>query len=491
MTRARITRVGQSEANSEAFIRFVGETYKDDFNGYRADILGMRSDVEWQNRVGSKLLVARRVAVQSGHGIGKTGFCAAAIHWFLATRPKPAVVATANTEVQLQTKLWRELAKVNQQAVNKDWFDWQATKFSLAASPTAFAQAITWNENNPEAFAGTHEEHVLGVFDEASGIPDPIWTTFSGAMTTAGAKWLAVGNPTTNTGRFYEMCNGSMRWEQEGDELDGKWHAYTVGSAESPLVTDEWIREQRATLREDEFRVRVLGLPPLEAPDQFISPTLVDEAARRKNALFERWPLVLGVDVARQGNDKSVIMPRRGKIVLDRIRSFHNLSLKQLAWKVAEEIKRYRDEGLEVSAVFIEGGGSIGWGVIEELWELGYEQVREVNPGASSLEPERFPNMRNQMWGYMKEWLEEGGQLPLNGDLRSDLIIPKRKPDPSMKLRLESKDEMRRRSGRSPDFGDALALTFAAPVELLPEKRRDKGGDYETIDDYSGDWMTL
>ncbi|MGE0716288.1 MAG: hypothetical protein AB7P02_12675 [Alphaproteobacteria bacterium] len=477
-----------SEATDPAFIKWVIETYADDFNGYRVDILGMK-DEPWQNVVGSDLMNFRRVAVQAGHGIGKTGFAAAAIHWFLGTRPHPAINATANTETQLSTKLWRELAKVNRDARNRDWFEWSATKFSLAGDPTAFAVAIPWNESNPEAFAGTHEEHVLGVFDEASAIPPVIWTTFSGAMSTDGARWLAIGNPTQNSGHFYEACNGRFRWRREGDELLGRWKAHTIGSPDSSLVSRAWVEEQRHSLGEDsdEFRVRVLGQPPRLAPGQFISHELVESAIERKVQIFDRWPLVLGVDVARQGGDRSAIVARRGNVILDRIHVFQNLTLKQLAHKVADEINYYREEfGLETGGVFIEGGGSLGWGVIEELWELGYPMVQDVNPGAGSSEPERFVNKRCEMWGYFAEWFESRRvHIPRSQALLDDIVAIKRKPDAAMKLRLISKDEIRSAGGRSPDVGDAAALTFAAPVSLRPVEQVDRyrRGDSPSQDD--------
>lgn len=483
----------RDETTHPDFIRWVIETYAEDFNGYRVDILGMK-DEPWQNVVGSDLMAYRRVAVQAGHGIGKTGFAAAAIHWFLATKPQPAINATANTETQLSTKLWREVAKLNQRARNRSWFEWSATKFSLAGDPTAFAVAIPWNESNPEAFAGTHEEHVLGVFDEASGIPAVIWNTFSGAMSTDGARWLAIGNPTQNTGYFHEACNGRYRWRREGDELLGRWKAHTIGSADSSLVARSWLEEMRTSLGDDsdEYRVRVLGRPPRQAEGQFISHELVEHAMNNTVALFDRWPLVLGVDVARQGQDRSVILPRRGNIVSNRIHTFQGLTLKQLAHKVAEEIAFYREEmGVEVAGVFIEGGGSIGWGVIEELWELGYEQVQDVNPGSRSSEPDRFANKRCEMWGLMREWLETRAvRLPRSQALLDDLIGVKQKADAAMLLRLESKDEMRRRGIRSPDVGDALALTFAAPVSLRPVQQVDKYGHTKTRSQGNDlDWM--
>jgi hypothetical protein len=470
---------GGAEANSEAFVRYVADTYYDDFRGYRIDILKME-DEPWQQRVGEDLQNYRRVSVGSGHGIGKTGFAGSAIHWFLGTRPNPAIVATANTEQQLTGKLWRELAKRNNEALNKDWFTWSATKFAIKGSQTAFASAIPWSENNAEAFAGTHEKHVLGVFDESSGIPPIIWTTWSGAMSTEGARWLSLGNPTRNEGTFYEAVYGKLKWRQPGDELQGKWKAHQIPSYESSFVDKGWVEEQKAILGvdSDDYRVRVLGLPPRQSADQFLNASNVYEAAAREPVIEEGHPLILGVDVARQGQDRSVILPRVGYSVPDEMRRFQGLTLKHLAHAVALEVQWWREEhGREARAIFIEGGGSIGWGVIEELWELGYSQTFDVNPGSRSMEPDRFVNMRNQMWGHMKDWFdEERCSIPNNEELLNDLLAPRTKPDSAMRLKLETKDEMRRRGVKSPDFGDALALTFAAPVNR--EKNTVKDRDF-------------
>ena len=312
-------------------------------------------------------------------------------------------------------------------------------------------------------------------------------------MSTIDARWLALGNPTLNTGAFYEACNGDTKWRNEGDELSGKWTSFTVGSADSSLVAPEWITEQRSVLGEstDDFRVRVLGLPPRESLDQFITPELASAAMSRKVELFPRWPLVLGVDVARQGADSSVIVPRRGRIVYDRIQKYPDYDLRQLRDAIAFEIMWWREEkGLKVRAVFIEGGGSIGWGVIEMLWDMGYSQVVPVNPGARSIEPELYSNTRCEMYGQLKNWLLDGGQLPNDSDLFKDLINLRTKPDAAMRLKLWSKDEMRRKGIKSTDNSDALALTWGGMVELEPEKRGDRWDE----EDYTGrdkrDWMT-
>ena len=182
-----------SPTQDPAFIRHIAETYSDDFIGYRRDILGRAASGPKIDAVCRSIVVNRRTSVSSGHGIGKTALSADAIHWFLSTRPHPAIIATANTEAQLQGKLWRELAATNRQAKNRDWFDWRQKTFTMFNDPTAQAVALAWSEDNPEAFAGTHEQHVLGVFDEASAIPKAIFDVFKGAMSTEGARRMHTG----------------------------------------------------------------------------------------------------------------------------------------------------------------------------------------------------------------------------------------------------------------------------------------------------------
>jgi len=135
----------------------------------------------------------------------KTALVAWLIYWFISTRPHPQIVVTSNTKSQLETKTWRELAKWHKLAINSHWFEWTATKFYYKQHPeTWFAAAIPWSKERSEAFAGTHEQHVLVIFDEASLVDDSIWETTEGAMTQPGAFWCVFGNPTRNTGRFSE-----------------------------------------------------------------------------------------------------------------------------------------------------------------------------------------------------------------------------------------------------------------------------------------------
>ncbi|HEX8421276.1 MAG TPA: hypothetical protein VF638_14815, partial [Sphingomonas sp.] len=430
-----------SPTQSPEFIRYIAETYFDDFNGYRIDILGRKPSGPRIDAIGTSLVRNRRTSVSSGHGIGKTGLSADAIHWFLATRPNPAIIATANTEAQLQGKLWRELAKINITAKNRDWFDWKQKSFTMFNDPTAQAVALAWSEENPEGFAGTHEQHVLGVFDEASAIPKSIFDVFKGAMSTAGARWLAVGNPTRNEGEFYEITHGNKVARKPGDADRGMWNAFVIASFDSPHVDAGWVEEMKADLGEesDEYRIRVLGLPPRFDAEQFIPRHFVTNAAARTVALFPRWPLVLGIDVGHT-NDRSTIVPRRGRKVLDLIKVVRGERTTDFARQIAQEIRWYREEmGLTAQCVIEEIG--MGVGVVETLQDMDFsEQVWGINTGASAYEPELYANLRAEMWANMKEWLEGDVEIPNFSDLLDDLVRVKRKPSgTNNKLLLESK----------------------------------------------------
>jgi hypothetical protein len=481
-----------SPAQSPEFIRFVVETYKDDFNGYRADILGMKP-AAWQDRVGASVMENKRTIVSAGHGIGKTGLAASAIHWFAATRPRFAIVATANTEDQLKKKLWRELAKINDGAKNKDWFKWDTSTFTRFGDPTTQAIALPNNENNPGAFAGTHEDHVLGVFEEAAEIARPIWNVFNGAMTTAGARWLAISNPRNSEGYFYDAAFGKLKARKPGDNRR-LWTSFVVPSFDSPFVDPDYVETMRENLGEqsDEFLVQVLGLPPKSTVQQFLSRELVTKAMERTVPTYERWPLIIGADVGR--GDRSVLVARRGRKVSSDILILEGERTTDFARRIRDEIKLHREEsGLEANVIIEELG--MGVGVVESLQDWGFdENVWGVNTGESASQGNRelYTNLRCEMWGELKDWLEGDVELPNNQALYDDLVQIKKKSNGNSALRLETKEEMRRRGVKSPDVGDALALTFAVEFDLLPERsKRDRWRDDDREPATAGSWASM
>lgn len=427
---------------------YIASQYFADPVGYVRDVLQAEPD-EWQIKALNAVRDEKRVAGASGHGIGKTAFVAWIIHWFMATRPHPQVVVTANTKNQLDSKTWRELAKWNQRALNGHWFEVKATRMELKDSPdTWFASAIPWTEHNSESFAGTHEEHVLIVFDEASAIADIIWDVVEGAMTTAGARWVALGNPTRNTGRFRE-CWGRFRH---------RWHTMQVDSRNAKMADQAQIKEWIADYGEDSdfVRVRVKGEFPKSSSAQLISSAHVDAAMLYKAVGYEKLPLIIGVDVARFGDDQTVICARRGRKVYP-LSKFRELDTMQVAGQVAKVILKQKPALVNIDI------GAMGAGVVDRLREQGFD-VRGINFGGEPTDKVKYANKRAEMWGETAAWLKEGGELPDDQELRQDLIGPEYSYTSSQQLLLEKKEAMKRRGLSSPDCADALALTFASPV---------------------------
>jgi len=441
--------VAAQKASAQGDGYFIAKQYFSDPAGYVKDVLQIAPD-QWQQDVLEAIVDNDRVAVASGHGIGKTALTSFLIHWFIATRPNPQIVVTANTQQQLATKTWRELSKWNQKALNGEWFKWTATRFSMIGSEETWsAHAIPWSENNSEAFAGTHEENVLIVFDEASAIPDVIWEVCEGAMTTDGAKWAAFGNPTRNTGKFHSCFNRQRH----------RWHTMQIDSRSAKMTDKDQIQEWVDDYGEDSdfVRVRVRGVFPRAGDTQFISAELVENAVAEEAYVPQGTPKLMGVDVARFGADQSVIAMRHGR-KLEPLLKFRELDTMALASLVADKINEFQPD-----AVFVDGVG-VGSGVVDRLRQLGFEII-EVIAGKSPDEgnKDKYTNKRAEMWDRMKHWLD-GADIPDDQELVADLMSPEYGFNARMRLQLEKKEDMKKRGLASPDCADALALTFSYPV---------------------------
>ena len=432
---------------------FIAKTFKDDPEGYCKGVLGFTAD-RWQADVLSTINKYRRCAIRSGHGVGKTRLAASVVHWFMSTRSFPRIRCTANTEKQIMSVLWTELAKIHREAKNKELFEWTKTKFYLKAAPEVhWAEAIAWSEENSEAFAGIHEENVLYIMDEASAIPDIIWEVAQGAMTSDNARWLVLGNPTRNTGKFHE-CFGRNKWT-DGETDTSKWHTWTISCFDSkrgnmPQYIAEIEREYGKD--SDPYRVRVLGLPPMQETQQFISLELVETAIHKNVLGLEHEPKILGVDVARFGEDRSVLIERKGRHSKI-IKVMHGQDTMAVTGAVMNAINEAKSgEPYDYVCVDVIGVGS---GVVDRLVEQGIE-VSAVNV-AEKPRMENMKNLRAELWQRMKDWLSEG-HVP--EEMKDDLIGPQYSFDSSGRLVIERKEDMAKRGLASPDLADALALTF-------------------------------
>lgn len=404
-------------------------------------------------------------ATASGRGIGKSSLTAWLILWMLTTRLGASVVVTANTEVQLKTRTWAELGKWHTLAINSHWFE--KTALSLKPAPWFeellqkqlkidtgyyYAQAQLWSEENPDAFAGIHNFNgVFLLFDEASGIPSPIWSVSEGFFTEPilDRYWMCFSNPRRNTGDFYECFHRYRRFWRRSN-IDSR---SVEGTDKTKLnaIIDKYGEDS------DEARKEVKGTFPRQSDDQFIGRDLVTQAMDRELQEDNYAALMMGVDPARFGNDESCIrfrQGRNGRTVPPPVK-MKNADNMKLANKCAELIDKYRPD-----AVCIDGGN--GSGVIDRLREMGYK-VHEVGFGTTP-DDEQYADRRTEIWARMKDWLETGC-LPKDTELEDDMVGPGYKfVGAGDKKKLESKDEMRARGLASPDDADSFALTFAVKV---------------------------
>lgn len=364
----------------------------------------------------------------------------------MSTRPHCAGNVTANTWAQLSTKTWRELALWKERALNSHWFDMTTARiYHKDHKETWGINALSNSEKNSEAFAGLHSRNNLILFDEASAIPDVIWEVCEGAMTDGSGLWLVVGNPTRNQGRFKE-CFGrySHRWDTR--QIDSRNCMMT-----DKKKLDEWVEDYGED--SDFCRVRIRGVFPRSAGDQFIAENVIEAAASREVEPkdFLNHPKILGVDVSRGGVDDSVIILRQGPKT-EIVGTYHLENLMDLAGKVLESFISEK-----ATHIYIDSTG-LGAGVYDRLKQLNLP-VTGVSFGTSSIDKRMYSNTRGEIWGRMKAWLEEGS-IPRDQKFLNELKQQTYGYTEKLQIQLESKKAMKSRGLASPDIADALACTF-------------------------------
>lgn len=403
-----------------------------------------------------------REAVASGNGIGKSTTVSWLILWAISTYEDTKGVITANTETQLRTKTWAELAKWHRLFIGAPLFTYTATAYcssDVEHEKTWRIDAIPWSEQNPEAFAGLHNQgrRILIIFDEASAISDVIWETVEGATTDKDTEilWFCFGNPTRPDGRFFDCFNKFRKfWRQK--QIDSR----TV-SISNKRQLNEWVEEWG--LDSDFVKIHVLGEFPSAGSGQLIGRELVEGAISRYKDMDEGRsdgaPVVFGVDPAWTGGDKLVLYMRKG-------------NFSKVLWElpkndddsyVAEKLAYLQDE-YGMSKGFIDMG--YGTGIYSVLKSMGRNDTWELISFASKPIDEYYANKRAEMWNEMKKWLKDGGGVENKKEIMTDLTGPQAFINKRSKLQLESKDDMKRRGLASPNYADALALTFAQPVLL-------------------------
>ena len=397
----------------------------------------------------------------SGHGIGKSCMTAWLIRWIADTRPHSVGTVSANTERQLRSKSWAELAKWHHMGLTQHWYQLNAGAGSLNMyhrqhSETWRVDAQTCKEENSEAFAGQHRDTSTSyyIFDEAGGISDKIFEVREGGLTDGEPMTFDWGNPTRNSGRFHANMVGRYRHRFIRRHIDSR----TVKITNKPYI-DRLIEDYG--IDSDYVKVRVLGMFPSASMHQFISTDDVNEAMRREMSPREYnfAPVIIGVDPAWTGEDEFVIMLRQGlnsQLLGKYERNDNDVQMAQL-------IAQFEDDH-DADAVFVDGGFGTGIVSIGEAmgreWQIVWFSGKSTDQGCF--------NKRAEMWNAVRQWLKKGGSLEDDDVMRADLTGPELVPRLDGKIHLESKDHMQARGLASPNRADALAITFAFPVAQRP-----------------------
>jgi hypothetical protein len=429
----------------------VARLREDPFLFFR-EVLGIPVVTPDQTRVVNSVLEHRRTAAPSGHGVGKTMIAAALLLWFLFTRFGSKVITTAPTWFQVETLLWREVDRLYHAAPVPLGGALTATQLDLGAE--WFAVGLSTDQ--PTRFQGVHAPAMLVLFDEATGVDAGIWDSAEGNAVSPEDRFLAIGNPTDPTSKFKEVCDS------------GLWNVVEISSENHPnvlerrivipgAVTHGWVQERLEKYGgrdSDLYRARVLGKWPKAGSDVLI-PTALVEAARARWVAPAGRPDAAGCDVARYGADETVVIAIGDGGHPWEPEARHGQDLMATAGQL---------RALNARRTYVDDTG-VGGGVTDRLAELEVP-VHGENFGEAARDSERFVNRRTELWWGAREALQAGRvSVPPDPALAADLSSVKYSFDSRGRIKLESKDELKKRLKRSPDRGDAYVLAVAAFVD--------------------------
>lgn len=401
-----------------------------------------------------------RTVVPSGFGVGKTWTAARIALWFLFSYPHSLVITTAPTWRQVESVLWAEIRR--QHGSSKLSLGGDPLRTQVKIADDWFALGLATDE--PTRFQGFHSAHLLLVFDEAAGIDRQIWDIAEGQMAGAHARWLAIGNPIIPSGPFYDACTSPS------------WHKIHISCLDSPnviqgkigypkLVTSQWVEDRRREWGESSpmYQSKVLGEFPVDSEFGLIPVNWITAAQARakKNpeAVGEKF---IGVDIARSGADTTVFLFREGSVVQDIEVHRTSNTMEVVGWLI-KFVQKHQVPWLNVLIDEI----GVGAGVVDRLHEQKY-RAQPVN-FAWTLNSKRYLNTRADCFWRVREALNPETENPLAipekfSKLATELMAIEHSYTSTGQIQIETKANIKKKLGHSPDQADALALSYARPL---------------------------
>ncbi|OCJ61206.1 hypothetical protein A6U96_14040 [Agrobacterium tumefaciens] len=399
--------------------------------------------------------------IRGGVGFGKTLTMAVLLWWSLVCHNEVVVTIYGPNETQLKTATWKEVTRLHDKMKKpfKDFFDITASKATRKSnSAECYAEWKLANPDNPAASRGIHATNNFVIVDEATGIPDIIYTeAILNVLSDENPKICLVSNPTKTDGYFWRTHNDPT--------ISHKWVQVVGKASDKPNMTKQDLEDliaQYGGTTSIQYRTHILGEFPLSNSSGLIPRDWIDKASNNEDILENPLePYIWGVDVGGDGEnaDRSVIIIRNDKMVVE-IKEFRGLDPVQLGHRVYE-LYRATPRNKRPVAICVDGTG-IGSGTVSILkeYEIPYKDVRV---GTSPTRgKDRFFGLRDQLWWDCRTWFEgEDCRIPNHPELINELALPNYDQDRG-KIKVEDKKSLRKKTqGKSTDFADALCLTFA------------------------------
>jgi phage terminase large subunit len=447
-------------------------------------------------------------SVRSGHGVGKSALEAWSLKWFMFTRPFPKIPCTAPTKHQLYDILWAEVAKWNQISKDKDLFEWTYERFYMKTCPENWFAAPR-TATKPDALQGFHANHLMFIIDEASGVDDIVFEPVLGALSTPGAKLLMCGNPTNLVGFFYDSHTKNR----------DIYKTFRIDGRTSPLVSKDFVKMIIDMYGEDSdvFRVRVAGDFPKALPDALIPMDWCERNSFREkevNAEIAKQIVHhadIGVDVARFGDDESVLATLLNRRYGEPLEKYYHNKTTEICGRVIMivnrlnadyglekiyELKQDIDNGEIVDQLPVGDGeihikidcDGLGVGVYDQFYEYVEKKQElgewlnvtafEVHFGGkggkiNDNDPVEFYNKASLMWGNLREMLRTNVLMMTYDDkLISQASTRKYKINSDGEIEIEKKEQMKKRGLKSPDCADAYVLAAATKEIAMGERPR-------------------
>ena len=393
-----------------------------------------------------------RVAVKSGQGCGKTSTLVWLTMLYLLTLEDCRILITAPSAQQLNRVYHSEFLKWYSRLPDlfKGFFDIKKESIHIRGKEYQMASLVTGNPSNIEGLQGGHATNYIIMGDEASGLEENVFDTLLGTLGAGDGRFILTSNPVRNSGRFYEIFASENK----------RWNRITFSGLKSAQISSSWLEDMKEmyTEEDDNYQIRVLGNFGRFGEQQFIPSSLIEQCAKEyvEFKAYTNFPKIMGVDVARFGSDQTVFVVRQGAKIIDIIK-FSNLDTMEVTARIVDVYQKHKPSVIYIDAI------GVGAGVFDRAAELQLP-VKEVIVSHKSTKPSMYGNFRAQLWGSMKDWMQNGGDIPDDKDLISQLNSMQYTYNNKMQILLMTKKDIKRMGLPSPDIADAIALTFAGEI---------------------------